>query len=278
MKQKTSLSALGLIFLIASCTIPEKPGGSSLIPSAMHKQVAVSPLIFSGTIKLLRTSTIDVDEVKDLMVVQVDDLLKATGDYNHLQGKLITVQADNIGSFRLDQSRIFITDSWMFGEGIAVRLIGDFAVENFDNQQKEVVQQIDEINEKQMLEILTRQVETAEVIFAGNVVDIKNIKIKTEKESEHDPKWSLAVIQVSEILKGLKPEQKEISVMYASSMDVMWFSSPKFEEKDQGVWVLTQTSKKAMIATGDSDYYIVTGKNEYVTDKKTIDQIRTILK
>jgi len=278
MKCKTNLSILGMIFLIASCTIPEKPVGTGLVPAELHNSVAVSPLIFSGTIKLLQTSTIDADDVKDLMVVQIDKLLEAADDFRHLRGKLITVQTENIRSFKPEQSAIFITDRWMFGEGVAVRLLGDFEVENIDKQHKEVVQQIDEIKEKQIIEKLTAQVRKAEVIFAGNVVGLKNIKVRSEKESEHDPKWSLAVIQISENLKGLKSEQKEITVMYAASMDVMWFESPKFKERDKGVWVLTQTSKKAMITTDENDFFIVSGSNEYVTDQKTIDQIRTILK
>jgi hypothetical protein len=58
--------------------------------------------------------------------------------------------------------------------------------------------------------------------------------------SEHDPNWHQATIQVDEVLKG--NEAREMKVLFPKSDDVRWFRVQKFQEGQQGIWLL-QSSK-----------------------------------
>jgi hypothetical protein len=65
---------------------------------------------------------------------------------------------------------------------------------------------------------------------------------RARSNSEHDPEWWTADIEIENILKG-KPAataSNRVTVFYANSKDVLWFRSPKLKEGDRGIWIVVE--------------------------------------
>lgn len=269
---RTFMKMLVLSIIVISCDKSKET-----IPVDLKGLVANSPLIFNGTVKLLNTSTIDADDVSDLMVVQVNDILSATDEFSHLGGKLITLQTDQIASYSEEQSRVFITDRWVFGESIAVRNLGDMEPAIESDRRKKLMEEIETLREQQQMDSLRKLLANAEVVITGQVIKVEEIANTSGKESEHDPRWSAATIKVTEGLKGMGTDG-EITIIFSASKDVMWFGAPKFRIEDTGVWILSKKGKEVSRNKDLEDLYFIYSSREFVTDETIIDQIRTILK
>ena len=55
--------------------------------------------------------------------------------------------------------------------------------------------------------------------------------------SEHDPHWQEALVEVTEVVKGLAGQRKVV-VVFASSKDVLWYKAPKFQVGQHGLFTL----------------------------------------
>jgi hypothetical protein len=74
------------------------------------------------------------------------------------------------------------------------------------------------------------------LVVSGTVVRIRPSGIK-EAVSFHSPKWTVAVIRISSALKG-KTADDEVEVVFPSSHDHRWSLSPKFHNKQEGIFIL----------------------------------------
>jgi hypothetical protein len=72
----------------------------------------------------------------------------------------------------------------------------------------------------------------AAMVFRGTVESVKPIASADGKEreltSEHDPEWQLAMVKVTEALRGTQ-NGAVVAVLFPSSSDIMWFNSPKLK-------------------------------------------------
>lgn len=75
----------------------------------------------------------------------------------------------------------------------------------------------------------------AKWVVQGTVTEIGNAKI-LPTGSEHDPRWKLAMVQVEETFSG--EPAKTITVAFASSDDVAWYSAPKLLVGQRAIFVL----------------------------------------
>ena len=67
--------------------------------------------------------------------------------------------------------------------------------------------------------------------------------------SELDHVWWVCVIRVLEVLKGTVTGRKrggaaEVVTLFAHSTDIVWYQSPKFSERYEGVWLLHRTDSR----------------------------------
>src|SRR5262245_19718128 len=79
-------------------------------------------LIFAGTVVELGGSSVpDVKPSDNLIVVRVDRGLRVEKALGDIRGKRITVAVKDPRAFRTGQHAVFFTNSWIHGNGIAVR-------------------------------------------------------------------------------------------------------------------------------------------------------------
>lgn len=254
----------------------------SVVPKSLHEPVSNSPFIFKGTVEDLNSSTVEVTDTSNLIVVKVDEIISSTKEFDHLKGKTITVETDEVESFDIKQSKVFVSDRWISGNGVAVRNLGDFKVKDQPGSIDKIREKIKSVNEQVQVKNLKELLQKANVVFSGEVMELTSIPSTGRGPlSEHNPEWTEARIQINESMKGLSSSQEEISIIFSNSIDVMWFQAPKFKPKDKGTWILTRQenrSGEAKLSSRNNNLFIISQKEEFTTDSLKLERIKKILK
>jgi hypothetical protein len=197
--------------------------------------------IFTGTVQKVGAVTMNaVTASENTVVVRVDRVLeapKALGDYT---GKDITVLLSKAGAVKSGQQKVFFTNGWLYGEGLAVKEVGLLDV---PKELAPLKEQLAKAGQKVSDKDLAQRLATAELVITGKVLGSKPLA-KTEEEAkrpvtEHDPQWQEAEVQVEATEKGKAPgEGKTVTVLFPGSMDVMWVNAPRLKKGDEGVFLL----------------------------------------
>lgn len=257
-------------FLLAAC---------SSVPKPLHESVSKSPFIFKGTVQELHASTIELEDSNNLMIVNVDEILDATDEFNHLEGQQITIEDLNLDKHEINETKGFVTDRWIFGQSVAVRNLGDFEVKDEQPRlMKKIKAKITKVKQQDDQKNLEQRLKQARLVFSGEVMQTKSIPATGRGAlSEHNPEWTEAKVKVTRAFKGLSKNQSEITIVFPNSQDVMWFHVPKFKEKDTGIWILSKKESLLRKSATESNRFIMSTQTEFTNDAKMIEEIQKIL-
>jgi hypothetical protein len=195
-----------------------------------------SNFIFSGTIIKMNAANIEIVPGGPTAIVRVDEVLDAVSPYDQMRGKEITVLLATAKNRRAGAKQVFFTSGWYYGKTLGVKetpnnLVISVKPETFKNTI--VLERINIRNDS-----LREELKKAVLVVRGTVVEAN---ISVEKipwiESEHDPEFKKAIIEIKEVLKG-RTTEKRVEVFYASSKDVMWHDSPKLAKGQEGIFLL----------------------------------------
>ena len=105
------------------------PWGPALLLLVACQQRPPPPLpeshfTFLGTIRLLGTSTLDLEATDSLAVIRVEDVYQAPPQLPELRGSLVTVQLKDPGSAKVGDARVYFTRLLRVGESIGVVEMG----------------------------------------------------------------------------------------------------------------------------------------------------------
>jgi hypothetical protein len=200
--------------------------------------------IFEGTIdRTGATTTTAVQPAPDMAVVRVDKIVKGAPALAKYPGRQITVQLLNHADAHEGRRAMFFTNSLHFGDGLAVREIG-----RLDIKGAELEEQVHAAIRRGADDQLANRLREAEIVVLGDAVRTARWQPPAgarPKVSEHDPDWWECVIKVDDLLKSTtKPGGKaakgnsEVVTLFANSIDILWYQSPKFTEKSKGIWLL----------------------------------------
>lgn len=203
-------------------------------PSQMPAPEAT--FVFRGSVTEAQSTALPQLEASDATyAVTVDEVVHQAGTFDDQTGKLVTVisserKLEPGGRF------VFYTEPVMFGESVAVRLIRAGAD---DRPVAEIGEEV-----KRDLETgrLRERVREADLIVAAVVARVDTAQARSRLDSEHVPELRRATVQVSEVLKG-QLSTEEVAFLFASSMDIMWYRSPKFQQGDEGIFLLNSDAE-----------------------------------
>jgi hypothetical protein len=219
-----------------------------------------SEFIFVGTVLLLNTSTIGVEDAQGLSVVRVDEIVRPADGFSVLPGDQITVRLKDPASTRKEMKRVFFTKGWLYGESLGVVEVG-----NIDAPARlaDVRERVHKVTAREQERALTERIQATELIVRGVVQRVSRLPSQNEV-SEHAPDWHTAVVKIDEVLKGSHTGQT-ITIMFPRSDDVMWYRAPRYDEGTRGVWLLRTTTVggrklQFLSALEPEDFY--TGENE----------------
>jgi hypothetical protein len=184
--------------------------------------------VFKGTV--VRRGSADVD-AEGAVTVEIEEVLRGTDVLRGLVGSEATVVTEEPGSLEPGEAHLFFTDCVSLGETAVLREHG--RREHSRAAQREVAEHVRIAEERPLAE----RVAGADMIVTGEVTGTRPVAREFPPRSEHDPEWSIAQVAVESVLKG-RSSRKNLEVLYASSLDIAWYESPKLEEGTSGILIL----------------------------------------
>jgi cytochrome c551/c552 len=181
-------------------------------------------------------------------------------------------------SVKEGEQATFFTQGWLLGSGVAVRELKHLTPPLGDDQVKAMLAEGSKVLDDRAL---SSQLATASCVITGQVETVSPLKSASHKPSEHDPKWQDAKIKVLTIEKKgcLSAKAQTIDVVFPSSKDIAWVNAPRFQEGQQGIWILNPIPGgkfKAFAAPSPNTYTSLNAEDFKNLDK--IAAVRSILR
>jgi len=252
---------------------------------AQTEQDAVkeATLIFRGTVTKLQSVTMPEIPVSDkTIVVRVDAVIdrdqaqsKSEPIYGFV-GKEVTVRIKDPQQFAIGRKVIFYAKGWLLGDGIAVQEVGHRKLPMTGSVSNSVLQNIERTTRTAENELTLQRIRQADLVILGKVISTEPVEDepitagsspKTRVIDEHDPQLRRALVEVLGIdfdRQGLNP--KNVRILFPTSKDIMWITTPRFERGDVGVFILKRAeessglkrfvrSEKVRIQGIENDYF-----------------------
>jgi hypothetical protein len=194
--------------------------------------------VFQGTVVEMGKANLSMIEADDrTAIVRVDRVLRAPEQMEQIVGREITVKLRQ--SAEVGTTAVFETDGWLYGESLAVLETGrrrsakaarSLEAEPDVEAGRETPAAAARAAARRSA--VQARAEEASAVVVGRVVGVRQIETAAragpgseEPQSEHDPRWAIAEVEVDQSVKGRK--SGTIEVVFASSEDVMWYRAPK---------------------------------------------------
>ena len=229
-RKKPLVIALTATISLLSCAKKEP------VPEAVTRFAGPADFIFQGKVLLTQTSTVDAEDPSRLGVVAVERVLAAPKNLLSLAGEKITLQFQHPESVKPGDARIFFSRISAYGETIVADEMGSLEPKTEAAATQTLDRQIGNAREEEADRRLRERIGNTELAAFGKIVSVKPSGLEPPFESEHNPEWMLATLEVREALKG--QGGKTVSFLFPQSNDVMWLGAPKFKEGDEGVFLL----------------------------------------
>ena len=243
-----------------------------LLSGQQREWLKRSDLVFQGEVLKLYTSTVDLEDPSEVGLVRVTDVIEGNKVLHDYLQQPITVKFKNIKDVKPGQKAIFYASLWISGRGIAVEEVGMKRLDDKDTNGLKQKEEIQKERTKLQEDSLRELIKDADQVVAGRVVSLKRLPVSTTKESEHDPMWTEAEIEVEEGLKGGLKKGAVVKITFAASKDIMWVRSPKFVRGQSGIWIL----RKNVDVFGHPPNYVIIDRAQFL-DMKRRDEIRKLI-
>jgi hypothetical protein len=200
--------------------------------SSVSEWVRSSGLIFTGTVVEKGKSGVPgVKPNESLAVVQVDRGLRVDPVHGDLRGKRITVLLTGAADVKVGDRALFFTNSWIHGQGIAVREVARTGV----SDETAVAEAIAALPGHHLLD----RVRSAAVVARGSVERIGPPQRTTYERNA--AVWSTAELHLDRVLKG--SARKTATVNFPTSDHPMWARAPRLKPKERAVFLLHTPSR-----------------------------------
>jgi hypothetical protein len=226
-----------------------------------------SSLIFTGTVVQVGASTVPrLQPSEDLVTVRVDRGLRVDPVLGDLQGKTITVASAAPGSLSPGQKAIFFTQSWMHGQGIAVREVGHLDAA----QEASVAAAVAQLPQTHLRDRLR----SAELVVQAEVVRINPVE-RTSFE-RNAALWAAAELKIETVLRGKPPTS--VVVYFPTSNHPMWARAPRFAPHQRGIFILhaPNRDRTPSEATLGPDALVALDPADFQPDSR-LDEVRQML-
>jgi hypothetical protein len=171
-------------------------------------------------------------------VVRITKILKSTPALSGYEGQEITVHLQTPVTLKTGQQAVFFTHGVHYGDGLVVGEIGHSpgAAASQAAVLSTAAQASDDAD-------MTQRLAQADLVISGvasaptRQAATPALTGKGRRISEHDPDWWSSTITVETVEKGVH-EGKTKDIVFANSLDIAWYRSPKVKAGDHGVWLL----------------------------------------
>jgi len=197
----------------------------------VEKWMEEAGLVFRGEVRKVKASNVKLAQPGDrTCIVRVREILHGPQEMAAFAGKDITLEMKEKPP-KPGSEMIFFAQSWIYAENLALREIGRKPANAAPEAARRAVAAGATRGERAVAE----RIESADVVVAGRVLETK--AAQPPRITEHDPMWAEATVEVESVEKG-ELSADRVTVMYPTSMDVMWYQAPKLQVGQRGVWIL----------------------------------------
>lgn len=168
--------------------------------------------------------------------MHIESVLRSTEALSGLAGRQAFVLTKDATALGGADAFILFTQVLSVGQHLLVRELGHAAAT------EETLSHLGEAIREESERPLSERVAAAELIVAGEVVESRTLERPFPPPSEHYPDWGIARVAVSAVLKGRDPHG-EVEVLFAASLDRVWFHSPKLRPEVRGILLLFRIDK-----------------------------------
>jgi hypothetical protein len=204
--------------------------------------------VFQGTVVTVGETTVPMVEADDTTaIVRVERVLRAPEQMEQIAGRDITVKLRERAV--VGTTAVFETSGWLYGESMAVIETGRRRPADA-GRTLEADRDVAAGRETPATaaraaayrSAVQARAEEASAVVVGRVVGVKRLETARAgrggqaPQSEHDPQWAVAEVEVDEPVKGRR--SGTIEVLFASSDDVMWHRAPKLVVGQKAVMLL----------------------------------------
>src|SRR6185369_809799 len=165
-------------------------------------------------------------------VLQVERVITAPEMFGALAGSRITVRFKKGPAIKRGSTLTVFANGWIFGASIAVDAVGYTSAAA---EPGTAMLRASSSSNKDA--ILSARLRSARLGVVGTVSAVAKSAKGPGYISEHDPHWHEATIEVDEVVKG-KPGTRQVTVLFPLSDDIRWHKIGKYEQGQQGIWVL----------------------------------------
>lgn len=205
---------------------------SSRDASALLQQADV---VFRGRIRKVNDAS--AVEGAGTAAVRVEEVLAAADTFPDVQKREITLAPS--APTRVGEQALFFARSWFFGQGVGLVEVGRLSVKSLGLTRRLIQRDRERQSSRRMLD----RVAGAILIVSGTVRDTRPAETaRLNFDTEHDPEWWEAVIDIREVLKGRS--DRRIVVLFPASTDEIWIDCPKFAPEQEGIFILRRNQQE----------------------------------
>lgn len=197
-----------------------------------------SKFVFRGTVRQLNAANLPIiTDKSNTVIVRIEEVFISSPSLAKTAGQEITVRVNQPQALATGQQWVFFTVGWLYGQSLGVIEVG--RVEFTDDTAGGIRQQIAAAAQTISDQDLQKRLARAELVVVGTVSAVSAApgQANLPGVTEHDPDLKSATINVESVEKGQLTGQT-VDVLFANSIDVAWFKSPKFQQGQSGIFLL----------------------------------------
>jgi hypothetical protein len=212
---------------------------------------------------------IGLGEAETTATVEVQEVLLGTDVTRGLVGHDVTVVSDDAAAIVEEAAPfVFFTNCVSLGDRVIAREVG--RREASSESVREVTEALRLAAERPLVE----RVAAADLIVTGEVASSRPLERPFPPRSEHDPDWWIASVTVGSVIKGRR--RARIEVLFANSMDIAWYRSPKLREGASGIFILRPRSDDEAPADVPPTVYQATDPLDFLPTDRLPDVQRAV--
>ena len=229
-----------IALLAAACAAPRAAPGDPA------DWIGRASFVFTGSVDSIGTTpeTALLSEA-DAVIVRIETVHEKPASVRLSEGETVAVQGGGAESLKPGTRATFYATGEAYGRTLALRAVGyevdDGPIEAHAAKVKMLRSAANDAG-------LRARAHSAAAVVVGHVTSVQAARESNAIDSEHDPEWHVAMLDVEEGLKGAKSGEN-LRVRFAASLDLTWARSPKLRADQRGLFLLRKPS--------DSDDYLL---------------------
>lgn len=228
----TAGAALVLLLLLSSCTLSKDK--TMKLPD--------SDLVFTGTIVVVHSSTVDGLDPENSVIVNVTDVHRLPDGFDPLEGQALSLQMKDVSSAHVGEQRTFFADVVTIGAELGLMEVSSEPAGADKQSRDSLTRKVKENDMKRADDDLRQRVEKASAVALGKIVSITPMKKEQVLIREHNPEWQIVELQLSGVAKG--GGEKTIRFLYPGSRDILFVRYPQLQMDQEWVVILDKSDEK----------------------------------